>query len=166
MPDKIRCILMPTDFSECSHEALDYAVFIAKTFRAEVHLLHVIHFPAHGINPKLFNPIKEIQKEETDKLNGLKEQIRHQCQNVYLLCREGSPPMEILKAADQIPADLIVMGTHGRTGLAHTLMGSVAERVVQKASCPVLTVRWKGPPKSTLEGSLIPISPPLPQFSV
>jgi nucleotide-binding universal stress UspA family protein len=74
-------------------------------------------------------------------------EIRHQISKAHAIFKEGVPFLEILKAAGEMQADLIVLGTHGRTGLAHVLLGSVAERVVRRSACPVLTVR----PKAMME---------------
>jgi glycine betaine transporter len=82
-----------------------------------------------------------VKVEESARLDVLAERFRSRGVKIQPLFREGVPFVEILKAADELAVDLIVMATHGRTGLAHVMIGSVAQRVVQKAKCPVLTVR-------------------------
>jgi nucleotide-binding universal stress UspA family protein len=98
-----------------------------------------------GIHLEVLQWLEEVKKTEQMKLNTLTEEVRYQGVKVHAIFNEGKPFLEILRAAEEIQADLTVMGTHGRTGLAHVLIGSVAERVVRKAPCPVLTVRAKVP---------------------
>jgi nucleotide-binding universal stress UspA family protein len=143
-------ILIATDFSDYSNEALEYAVYLARGFGADLYLLHVFEPPffshtgvSPSVRPEVHQWIKEMKEEESNKLNLLATEIRHQVAKVHGIFKEGTPFLEILKTAGEIPAHLIVLGTHGRTGLAHVLMGSVAERVVRKASCPVFTVKPK-----------------------
>jgi nucleotide-binding universal stress UspA family protein len=143
-------ILMATDFSDYSNEALDYAVYLARGFGADLYLFHVFEPPffshtgvSPGVRPEVSQWIKEVKEDEARQLNDLAEKVRHQGAKVHPIFKEGTPFLEILKTAGEIPTDLIVLGTHGRTGLAHVLMGSVAERVVRKAACPVFTVRPK-----------------------
>lgn len=141
-------ILMATDFSDYSNEALEYAVHLARGFGADLFLLHVFEPPffshtgvSPGVRPEIHQWIKEVKEEENNRLNKLAERVRHQGPNVHAILKEGTPFLEILKTAGEIPADMIVLGTHGRTGLGHVLLGSVAERVVRKAACPVFTVK-------------------------
>jgi nucleotide-binding universal stress UspA family protein len=145
-------ILMATDFSDYSKEALAYAVYMARGFGADLYLLHVFEPPffshtgvSPGIRPEVHEWIKEVKEQETRRLDVWVDEIRHQIAKAHPILKEGVPYLEILKTAGEIPADLIVLGTHGRTGLAHALMGSVAERVVRKSACPVFTVRPKEP---------------------
>jgi len=147
-------ILVATDFSDFSKEALIYAIYLARGLGADLYLMTVFEPPVFshagvspGVRPEIHDWIKEIREGETKKLNDMAEEIRHQISKVHPVFKEGVPFLEILKAAGEMQADLIVLGTHGRTGLAHVLMGSVAERVVRKSDCPVLTVR----PKSMTE---------------
>ena len=143
-------ILMATDFSDYSNEALEYAVHLAGGFGADLYLLHVFEPPffspsgvSPGIRPEIRQWIREVKEEEHNKLSKLADQVRHRGPNVHAILKEGTPFLEILKTAGEVPADLIVLGTHGRTGMGHVLMGSVAERVVRKAVCPVFTVKPK-----------------------
>jgi nucleotide-binding universal stress UspA family protein len=142
---KIDRVLVPTDFSEYSDQARTYACELAKRFDAELHLVHVVHLvaqPFYGgpISDELLNP----EEPALEKLEGLQGPDLDQVSRVVRRVQVGSPFVEIVRYARENDVDLIVMGTHGRTGLAHALIGSVAERVVRKAPCPVLTVRPEG----------------------
>ncbi|HTN42679.1 MAG TPA: universal stress protein [Nitrospiria bacterium] len=143
-------ILMATDFSDYSNEALEYAVHLARGFGADLYLLHVFEPPffshtgvSPGVRPEIHEWIQEVREAEHENLNKLADRVRHQGPKVHAILKEGTPFLEILHTAGEIPADMIVLGTHGRTGLGHVLMGSVAERVVRKAACPVFTVKPK-----------------------
>jgi nucleotide-binding universal stress UspA family protein len=147
---KLQRILMATDFSAYSREALDYAVYLVQKLKAELYLLHVFEIPhfshtgvSPSIQPEVHKWIEQVSQEETKKLDTLVEEVRQLGVKVSGIFEEGKPFIEILKTAEKIEADLIVLGTHGRTGMAHILMGSVAEKVVRQASCPVFTVRPK-----------------------
>jgi nucleotide-binding universal stress UspA family protein len=143
-------ILAPTDFSEDSKLALTYAVTLAQKFSSEIILMHVDQ-PLAPVMVSELNPGLDVSTmnriAEEGRLLALKEldgataNLRDSGVKARGLMRVGAPFLEIIHAAQSESADLIVMGTHGRTGLAHVLMGSVAERVVNKAPCPVLTIR-------------------------
>jgi nucleotide-binding universal stress UspA family protein len=154
----IRRILMATDFSNYSKEALDYAIHLAKSFDVDLYLLHVFEPPLYShtgvtpsIQPEVHHWIRELKEEDEKRLNALAEGLKSQGVKVHPVFKEGKPFLEVLKTAEEIPADLVVLGTHGRTGLAHVLLGSVAERVVRKAPCPVLTVRPRALQRSSLK---------------
>ena len=147
MPVKtIRKILYATDYSESSVPACDYALTLAGLAGAEIHVLHVIGEFADRrksqIQPEamvLLEREVELQaiKEMEDFCRGkFDEEVRYQTEVVM-----GIPFEEILKRAKSLSADLIVVGTHGRTGLEHVLVGSTAERLVRRSTIPVLTVR-------------------------
>ncbi len=148
----IQRILMATDFSAYSKEALEYAVHLVKRLGGSLYLLHV--FESRYFSPgevmlgvlseDIHQWVKQIKEEESKKLNTVTDEVRQQVTEVHAIFKTGMPFLEIIKTAEEIHADLIVVGAHGRTGMAHVLMGSVAERVVRKASCPVLTVKPKG----------------------
>ncbi len=145
-------ILMATDFSSCSKDALDHAAYLARNLGAELHLLHVFELPLFlpsgvsiGVRPEVHQWIGEAREAAKKALDELAGEIRRGGVKVRAEFREGIPYLEIVKAAGEMPADLVVLGTHGRTGLAHVLLGSVAERVVRKSPCPVLSVRPRGP---------------------
>src|SRR5262249_38840571 len=143
----LRRILVPTDFSKHSQNALSYGAAFAEKFGAEIYLLHVVQdlalfIPdAITVAPPMLPPIEQfsaVAKSAFDKL--IKENHLEQF-TIHQEVREGTPFYEIVRLAKDKDIDLIVMGTHGRSGLVHMLLGSVAEKVVRKAPCPVLTVR-------------------------
>ena len=139
-------ILLPTDFSDTAEHALDYARDLAARFGAGVHLLHVISDPtAHDwageveglVVPDLLDKWKgEAERRLGEITLGDVETVR--------AIRVGHAFVEIIHYATDNAIDMIVMGTHGRGPVRHLLLGSVAERVVRKAPCPVLTVRQPG----------------------
>jgi nucleotide-binding universal stress UspA family protein len=140
---------VPTDFSEGSAEALEYARQLCRTFGARLHLLHVLEttglvnvISANGyaaIIPDLFDDVVAGKREQLGALLTPDERRRNRVRMTVLA--GGSPAREIEKYAVAEHIDLIVMGTHGRKGLPHFLLGSVAEAVVRQAACPVVTVR-------------------------
>jgi|SRR5579884_3144854 nucleotide-binding universal stress UspA family protein len=135
----IQTILHPTDYSEHSAYAFRIACSLARDYQAKLVLLHVALRSVTIEGEAAIAPrSEEYFQAEREKLEGISvpTEIRVERQVV-----EGAPAEEILSAAQTMKADLIVMGTHGRTGLSRLLMGSVAEQVLRKAPCPVLTVR-------------------------
>jgi nucleotide-binding universal stress UspA family protein len=135
----IRTILHPTDFSERSQAAFRLACALARDYDACLIALHVMPTevvygegvvlpPSHGYRLEMLEKLEELRAEGP----GVRVETR---------LAEGNPAEQINRLAEEIPCDLIVMGTHGRTGLGRLLMGSVAEQVVRKAPCPVLTVK-------------------------
>jgi nucleotide-binding universal stress UspA family protein len=142
-------ILVPTDFSATSEAALHYAAQMALTFGARLYLLHVPgktgeHFEASF-------PIGQFDTAAGERLlSFLTKEELERLRPEYVM-RVGPPADEIVLYAGMCDADLIIMGTHGRSGLAHALMGSVAEQVVRVAPCPVLLVR--APRAAVAEGA-------------
>jgi nucleotide-binding universal stress UspA family protein len=140
-------ILVPTDFSPPSDAALEYARSVAGRYGASLHLLHVAEDPYRAFySAEVFVPEIEGLRDEilTDTTRRLKERLRPSDVTELRATSEsiiGTPAGSIVEYAAGHDIDLIVMGTHGRGGMAHLLMGSVAERVVRTAPCPVLTVR-------------------------
>lgn len=138
-------ILAPFDFSEHSETALRYAAEFAARFKAELHLLNVVQSPVYvAPDPMLEAGTAAEIGEEWVKTAAeqLDEQpLPFELPRVERAVREGVPVVEIVRYAKANEIDLIVVGTHGRTGLTHALLGSVAENVVRNAPCPVLTVR-------------------------
>jgi nucleotide-binding universal stress UspA family protein len=146
--NKFQRILFPSDFSELSTHALDYAKSLAETYNAELHVIHVVdeayqYWMALGPNSLPVGPspeemlaasTQEIEKFVQEHLGGTTLQVRSKV-------LAGRPFMEIIRYARENQIDLIVLGTHGRGGLKHVLLGSVTERVVRKSPCPVLTIR-------------------------
>jgi len=135
----VRSILVPTDFSPTSDAALKYATEMALALGARLYLMHVPgktgeHFEANY-------PLGRFQTSTRERLSSfLTTEELERVRPEYAL-RVGAPAEEIVRYADACDADLIIMGTHGRSGIAHVLMGSVAEQVVRVAPCPVLLVR-------------------------
>jgi nucleotide-binding universal stress UspA family protein len=140
-------ILVPTDFSKYSQNALTYAVAFAEKFGAELHLLHVVQDLAVfipdmiAVAPPVVPSVKEMTAAVYAAFDRLIEQNKLERFTFQRAVREGSPFYEIIRFAEEENIDLIVLGTHGHGGLAHMLLGSVTEKVVRKAPCPVLTVR-------------------------
>ena len=140
-------ILVPMDFSEPSDAALKYARRVATRFGGSLHLLHVAEDPYRPLySAEVYVPVMEGLREEilTDALKRLKNRLRSSDLRELGATAEaiiGLPARSIVEYAGAHNIDLIVMGTHGRGGMSHLLMGSVAERVVRTAGCPVLTVR-------------------------
>jgi nucleotide-binding universal stress UspA family protein len=136
----IRTILHPTDFSERSEAAFRLACSLARDHGARVILLHVLPPPMATYVGGVMTPEPGgYDKECWDRLGRIQPDDPQV--PVERLLAEGSPAEAILRAAGETQCDLLVLGTHGRTGLARALMGSVAEAVVRKAPCPVLTVK-------------------------
>lgn len=144
---ELKKILVPTDFSDYAAIPLKFGCGLAEVFKAELHLLHVLQdlvalVPEPGL---AYVPpgdlIRELQESADAALAKLPDPTWAAGKSVVRATRQGPPFLEIVRYAKENDIDLIVLGTHGRTGLAHALMGSVAEKVVRKAPCPVLTIR-------------------------
>ena len=136
-------ILLPTDFSETASHALDYARELAARFGADVHVLHVVADPTPqdwAVGPAAGVVTDLLDMWRTDAERRLGEVALDGVETVRAI-RVGHAFMEIIQYATDNAIDMIVMGTHGRGPVKHLLLGSVAERVVRKAPCPVLTVR-------------------------
>lgn len=135
---QLKQILVPIDFGEASAVALDYGCALARTFGASLHLLHVLENPF--LRPTAIDP--SVLKAAAVKHLG--ERLTGDCAALHTtaaLETSDNPAEEIVKYAKRHAIDLVVMGTHGRGTMAQLLVGSVAERVVRAAPCPVLTVR-------------------------
>jgi universal stress protein A len=141
---QLRRILVPTDFSGAAAQALRYAVPLARTMGAKIVLLHVIEPVYAGAEPGMGYMPQQTEAQTASAKNLMREIATEWVPKELFekaVLRTGSPFHEIASAAQSLKADLIVITTHGRTGLNHVLMGSTAERVVRHAGCPVLTVR-------------------------
>ena len=139
----VKSILVPIDFSETSRKALQYAVRFAEQFGAKLTVLNVVEpvaTPDFAYHPLLVEADKVKQAAKT-RLDALCSQMGIRAAKT--LTHYGTPFAEICEAASKHKVDLIVIATHGFTGLKHVLLGSTAERVVRHAPCPVLTVREK-----------------------
>lgn len=139
----VKKIIVPIDFSECSQKALQYALPFAEQFGAQIVLLHVC---------EPFIPMPEMSAVDVGLIEArIREQSQRQLTELQARLpddleaeshlRIGRPHVEIVQAAKDLDADLIIISTHGRTGLGHVLLGSTAERVAQRADCPVMIVR-------------------------
>jgi nucleotide-binding universal stress UspA family protein len=145
---KVDRILCPTDYSEFSAQALDRAVGLARWFGAEVEVLHVIPprpwaIPADPAIPMTMVPADLLRADRPREIEALDRFVsRHRGGNVPIVVRlrDGDPGREIAAAVLEEPADLLVMGTHGRSGFERFALGSVTEKVLRLAHCPVLTV--------------------------
>ena len=144
---QIRRILVPTDFSPHSRRALAWATTLARPFAAEIVILHVMEPPLAPAVPigiggaAIASITDEMRRYLGDQLDELARADVPQGVNVRPSLREGRAFVEILAAVHDETVDLVVLGTHGYTGLRHVLLGSTAERVVRRSPVPVLTVR-------------------------
>ncbi len=140
-------ILVPTDFSKHSRNALTYAAAFAEKFDAELYLLHVVQdlalfIPeAVSVAPPIAPSIEQMTAAVREALTRVVSENNLGRFKVHCEVREGTPFYEIIQFARDTNIDLIIMGTHGHSALVHVLLGSVTEKVVRKAPCPVLTVR-------------------------
>jgi nucleotide-binding universal stress UspA family protein len=136
-------MLVPVDFSDCSVDALEYAVMAARRGKASLTLLHVLEPVSYGLDFTLLHSGKREQSREavTARLSALASAVTSAGVTAEYEVRGGAPADSILDAARTQGADVIVMGTHGRRGLSHAFCGSVAESVLRRSACPVLTVR-------------------------
>jgi len=145
---QVRLVLCPLDFSEHAPDVLEWAIHVAQEHGSRVVLLHAYHLPVEFQQVEgAYLPAdfwSNVKAEAEESLTRYAEQVRAAGLECDLVVREGYPATVIEDAAEELGADLIVIGTRGHTGLKHLLLGSIAERVVQKAPCPVLTVKAPG----------------------
>ncbi len=139
----IERLLVPIDFSECAQEALEYAARLAKQVNARVRLVHAMTAAAYPLDFALFGVSEEkaLRKKVHEHLDELVSVVKADGIVAEGVCEPGAPAEVILKHAKEDGAGAIVMGTHGRRGLSHLALGSVAEYVVRHAACPVFTVK-------------------------
>ncbi len=140
----IQRILCPVDFSETSERAAQYAVGLARQFGASIHFMHSWQMPVYGfpdggviLGPEV---VAKITAELQRNLDATVAKYQEPELSVTGHLTQGSPDREAVRLAREIGADLICMGTHGRTGLPHLFLGSVAERIVRTSPVPVLTI--------------------------
>lgn len=147
--DQIKKILIAVEDSQYSKRATDYGVSLAKLLNAEIALLHVSELPVatpYVADPLLNEPpimMPEMVQAQEDASNRLLSDIVNVIDDsipVFTFHKTGNPRDEILLTAEEWNADLLILGTHGRTGFDHFISGSVAERVVRKSKCPVLII--------------------------
>jgi nucleotide-binding universal stress UspA family protein len=149
MTESITRILVPVEFSGNSEGALRYAAMLAGQVGASVELLHVVEDLSYGVLSEVYVPnvpdlMQETINDAVERLGALKASVFPHGSDVDTVAYVGRPAPTILDHAKAGGFDLIVMGTHGRTGLTHLFIGSVAEQVLRAAPCPVLTVRGHG----------------------
>ena len=144
-PKSIRRIVVATDFSDLSGDAVETAVAFAHEYGATLDLVHVASEAAYAVPPPVdvvavpFD-LQGVLREASERLTAEQERVRKlgvTCESSVLV---GRADTQIVEHADETHSDLIILATHGRSGLGHVLMGSVAEKVVQHAHCPVLTI--------------------------
>lgn len=144
---KLKKILYPTDFSDSSLEALKYAISFAREFKAKLVLMHVVNEKvfSEGLNLPRVVSIEALEREMTAEAERqmkviipVEERGRLDAETVIV---RGNPFLEIIRYAHERDVDLIIIGTHGRSGVEHVIFGSTAEKVVRKAPCPVLSVK-------------------------
>ena len=142
---QIRRILVPLDFSESTSPLLEWAAHLASQHGSSVVLLHAYHLPVEFqqlegayLPPDFWSNVKS---EAEQSLGRFAEDLTARDVEVETIVREGYPASVIVDEAEAQGVDMIVIGTHGHSGLKHMLLGSIAERVVQKSHCPVLTVK-------------------------
>jgi len=157
----IKKILIPTDFSETANKAMEHAVSMAKLLDSEITLLHVVSTFAFRVNL----PEAEVDESQNarlstavgTKLNQIAEEIRNkEGVKVNTLISTGRIREEVVRIADEVDADIIIIGTHGVSGLREFFMGSNAFRIVSDASCPVLSVQTSNK-KATFKSLVVPI---------
>jgi universal stress protein A len=146
MTMEIRRILAPTDFSELSKQGLKSALELAEAFGAKLLLLYVVEpppYPVEGIVPSHLGAtmLDDLERQATNDLAQMLSETQASNMDVARRVVVGIPYRKIVDVAEEEKIDLIVMTTHGRTGLSHLVMGSVAEKIVRTAPCPVLTIR-------------------------
>src|SRR5262245_59854120 len=138
-------ILVPMDFSGYAEQALEYAIGFARKLPARLTLLHVIHIMPMGVADGGIAPpesyFQELETEAQQKMETYRQRVQQAGLEGTVLVVHGVPFQSIVDTARDQHMDLIVMGTQGRTGLAHLFLGSVAEKVVRLAPCPVLVTR-------------------------
>jgi nucleotide-binding universal stress UspA family protein len=143
---QFRHILAPTDFSEYSKQAVVSALELARKFGAKLTILHVVElppYPVEGYVPPAVNAtfLDDLERQATQDLAQLVPEAESSNVEVVRLVAVGSPYRTIIDTAEAAQVDLIVMATAGRSGFSRLIMGSIAERVVRTATCPVLTIR-------------------------
>ena len=144
---KLKKILYPTDFSDSSLEALPYALSFARDYKAKLILMHVVNEAifseglslARAIAPEALG--QEMADEADRRLKMLIPADQRAGLDVEMVILHGMPFLEVIRYAKANDVDLIVIGTHGRSGMDHIIFGSTAEKVVRKAPCPVLSVK-------------------------
>jgi len=150
----LKRILVAHDFSETSTLAVDYAVSLTKSFGSELTFLYVRDpVPSEVGSEVPFTDEVAMTEADRERLLTILPPADRTLLNPHFYVRAGTPAAEVVRFAAEHGMDLIVMGTHGRGFVGHMVMGSVAEKVVRTAPCPVLTVRNPGPARDVLEAA-------------
>ncbi len=143
-----KTILVPTDFGDASEAAIEYAIDLAKSLGSEVVMMHAFEIPAVGFPDGALVATAEMTNRVLEGAQvGLERQVsNYEARGVPLrsVIKQGDPWRTVIATAEEVGADLIIMGTHGRKGLPRALLGSVAEKVVRTAPIPVLTIHAGG----------------------
>jgi nucleotide-binding universal stress UspA family protein len=142
-PVRLERVLVPVDFSDCSLNALEYAIVVAQQAKVSLMLLHVLEPVSYGLDFTLshIRTREQVRESWTKRLKDLTSSHQHSHVAMEFQLRGGLPADSILDFSQTLPCDLIVMGTHGRRGVSHALSGSVAEAVLRKSHYPVIAVR-------------------------
>ena len=140
MQASIKKIILATDFSDISKDASSHALLLAHTYQAELKVLHAFDINARNA-PSSYYFIEEARQRGKDALKELAESFDLEVETIFT---EGDPGHEIIRVAEELHADLIVLGTHGHTGWKRFALGSVTELVVKHAPCAVFIIRPKG----------------------
>jgi nucleotide-binding universal stress UspA family protein len=148
----VKNILLPTDFSKLSLSAAQYAVDLAIQYGAKIHLLHVIEktppiLTIHSLDLSEEKIIKSIEDDARESLNKTLAKLSGGGAEILTVLKKGLDYDEIVNYSQENSIDVIVIATHGRTGVLHTLIGSVAEKVIRYAKCPVLVITPTGKEK-------------------
>jgi universal stress protein A len=146
MPREFKTILCPTDFSEDSYRAIDYGLRFAKAWNAALLIAHVIHMPTGELYEPVGDVVHTLTFDEARRRDRARlEEIRTTRLGGYAKCEIlveiGDPYQQLMAITQQRQVDLIVTATHGRSALEHLILGSVAEKIIRHAPCPVLVVR-------------------------
>ncbi len=142
---RFETLLVPVDFSTHSDHALECAIGLAKTFGAKIHIIHAYHLPIQVATPDQIVIPQDfwtaVRDSAARKLEKAVQKVTAEGLQAEMHLAEMPPAQAVTQTAEKIGADLIIMGTRGLTGLKHVLLGSVAERTIRTAPCPVMTVK-------------------------
>ncbi len=143
---KFERILFPTDFSDHAAYAQGYALSLAQQYKADLHIIHVVQLFSYVVDFGMDNTVQyqAVQESLQKMMDELVDSLASEPVSITGELLQGDPVGEIIRTAREERSDLIVIGTHGRSALQHALLGSVTEKVVRKAPCPVLTIRMPG----------------------
>jgi universal stress protein A len=143
MPREFKTILCPTDFSEESYRAVDYGLRFAQVSGGTLLLAHIIHIPSEHLFRQQGHMLtfEEVKAQTRSLLEEVRDQRLGSHPQCEIVIEIGDPYEQLMAIARQRHVDLIVISTHGRTGLEHLVMGSVAEKIIRHAPCPVFVVR-------------------------